>query len=334
VSAYPEEAVDVAVALPGVLRRYRDLDAAALVLFMESHPVPEEGLRQAFVRCLDRMDESIGAPEGSDDPFDRAEDLASRAMTPLLRMRTWRARRRRLRGVAETPDSAFRSLVTNVVLAPLGGEPAPEGLAELLQAFDYREGQNEALVLAGTALPDLDLDQLARRLQERGLSDMRDAALSAPLGDLVRARECLSRLRTFAADAAEITFRALGTRGGLGFGALVEADADPLDEAFEALSLACVPSDLEANELFLDAQAMDIARFAAMRRIAEAMSIADFRVFFAKELDALTTPPQQAKRIRRTISRHLAAHPDDAAVLGVDPEPTDAQTDDGDDTDA
>lgn len=321
VSTSPDDTTELALAIARTLGRYRDIDEVALVLFAEADPVSEDGLRRAFLSRLTRIDAALSSTDDARDPFDRAEEAAGQGMRRLLRTSAWRRRRRRLKGVAESPDSAFRGLITNLVIGPLGGAITPGGLEEIQQAFGYFESQEDARKLSGTPLPNLNLDELARRLQALRLVDLKETARSASFADFIRARDCMQRLRTHASDLRYLTQRLLGTEGGLGFGELAETGADPRDRAMEALALTSLPADMDGVERYLDGPGAEPERWAAMRRVAASMSIEDVRVFLARKLDDPATPAEQSHRIRCAVDDHFAAHPDDMLLLLGEPEP-------------
>ncbi len=311
-TTYPEQTVDTAVAVARSLRTGHRLDQVALVLFADGIPVPESAIRRAFIALLDQLDATIVADDGSVDPFARAEDFATTSQKALLRRPHWRHRRRRLRGVAESPDSAFGSLITNIGRSVLGDTPPPDALDEMAQAFGYSTKTNDA---DRPDAPPIDGAALGDRLDQLTLPTLHTAATEASLNDLITARDCLIALCGPTDEAPDITRSLMAAARDAGHPAPLQPATDPLIQAIEVLALASLRDPATgANKTLDDLQAT--ARYvAALRGMGDILTPDEMHLVLSGGLDDPTTPASQSSRICDRLEEHYRQQPEQARIL-------------------
>lgn len=311
-TTYPEQTAEAAVAVARSLRTGHRLDQVALVLFAEDIPVPEPAIRRAFIALLDQLDATIVADDGSDDSFARAEDFATTSQKALLRRPHWRHRRRRLRGVAESPDSAFGSLITNIGRSILGDTPPPDALDEMAQAFGYSTDTNRA---ERPDAPPVDGAALAERLSQLTLRILRTAATEVSLSDLTAARDCLIAVRGTTDEAPDITRSLMAAARDAGHPAPLQPPTDPLIQATEVLALASLRDPATGvNKALDDLQAT--ARYViALRGMGDVLTTDEMRLVLGGGLDDPTTPASQSSRVCALLEEHYRQQPEQARVL-------------------
>ncbi|MER3390236.1 MAG: hypothetical protein RJQ01_09405 [Microcella sp.] len=310
-SAYPVEATELATAIASRIRAGERLDFMGLLLFVERLPVPEAGIRRALTELIREMGGRLAADDGSEDHFARAEDTATRTRRDLVRRPHWRERRRRLRGLPETADSVFGSVITNLGRIVLGDQPPGEALGEIARAFGYSTTQRPP----GGDGAQIDLRVFDEHLGSLTLDGLSRAARTIPLPRLVAARDCVLAFSGPPDEPADITALLCTAVREAGYLAPVQVSKDQIVIGISALTLAHLGQDLPASEpavASLDAGATYIR---ALRRLRRSISDDELRVVLRGGHDAPPTAAETRERLAALLQQHFSEHRSDAQIL-------------------
>ncbi len=230
---YPEGAVERAEAIAGLLRQRVPLRYIAVVLFARGFPVDEERLTVAYAQFLDDVETLASGEHDRTDGADRlAQHLRRRAKRiPLgrrwiARGNTYGARR------GSALETALVTLTTTLFADECPNEQASAAVSQIVGAP------------ADTA------DDIAARLQLMTLPALRETLLELAPGELVRARDLLTRSVSVAAHLQHLTVSITGTT--IAEGLCDRELVDELGDALGILAMAAVLSGVSGYEQALE----------------------------------------------------------------------------------
>jgi hypothetical protein len=122
-SSYPEGTFKQALAVDKVLKRHRNIDKAAILLFLADYEIDVTALRRAILNALDWLDDEIGsAAAGSSDPNEVAHRVGQAIVAERPRTKEARALRRsqlKAAGDEQRLASVYAALIRPYIGTPL-----------------------------------------------------------------------------------------------------------------------------------------------------------------------------------------------------------------------
>jgi hypothetical protein len=311
---YPPHAAAHAACLAHALTTYRRLDEATLVCFGRGFTPPERALKRAYARGFDRLTSWLERTADSDKESEiRREWEIADAVAALLARRSagipqLRSSRERLRAAGQ-PPGLLRDVLVNAVTVFLG--VADKLNPETLLAFGV-DGLLTPIGPNGEALATS--HELAHLGGVLRLAAFADAAASATLAELERARDDFADLSDVARTFASVAGRTIGLQ--------LDALAQFLDDELGAVLVGIPgvllirptlgPETFDANLSEFRAQ---LAQMHATERLLDAMP-PDLHRLISPDTAAVAALPQPTReRLTAEIRTYLQAHPDDAILI-------------------
>lgn len=222
VSVLPDGACDQVEAAAKAVARYRSIDQALLVMFVEGWRVDEQALKAAYVRQLEEVTIWMRLQKPEDgDALSGPEAGAAAVVKRMRRTKQGRAWRRRLTGGEESTDSVLLSAITALLHVFQTGNPSStEALEEALRAGGVDRLWRDQLEDVGAIVPNRNsaVEEIVELLAGADVDGWVTAIKEATWDDLQSGLEAIRSMVDLFKTLSEMNETMLGNRDAFGFG--------------------------------------------------------------------------------------------------------------------